>query len=129
METMYVFFLEDYHLALARTSPKGSGNLDKDFVQSQSQSDPRDSPTVTIKSASRVGEFLYLTMWRARILSSWRLGSSWPGLARALRAPARKRPLLSGGSTAAGTVGSEKTKTTALALGGGVTFALVRIEA
>jgi len=70
-------------------------------------------------------------MLKARIPSSWRLGmgSSWPGLARALRTPARKRSLFSGGSTAAGTVDSGNPKRTALALGGGVFFALVRTRA
>lgn len=80
-----------------------------------------------LKSASRIHEIPQLTMWRAHIPSSWRLGSSWPSLARTLRVPTRKRSLLGGGSTAAGTIGSEKTKTTALALGGGVTFALVSV--
>lgn len=82
--------------------------------------------TQLLKSASRVEEFLQFTMRRAHIPSSWRLGTSWPGLAHALRTPARKRSLLSGGNIVTGTIGSEKTKTTALALGGGVTFALVR---
>jgi hypothetical protein len=110
-------------LARARASPKSSRSLD--FVQSQSQSDPRGYPL--LKSASCVDKYLCFTMPRARIPSSWRLGmgSSWPGRARALGTPARKRSLFSGGSIAAGPVGSGKAKTTALALGGGVTFALV----